>query len=167
MFKGISLSGFFDYKVSPTLPIYVESGFEFANEKYHGASLDMIDGEFIGTVGAENEGHWIHLSVPVNVNYAYSLGNGFSLNPYLGTSVRFNVMAEGKYIDDDGTYKFSFLDKEEMDDGQWRKIQLIGNVGCNLFYQRYFIGYVFQWEYVGLTKYSKTKLNGITTGLIF
>ena len=136
---------------------------------------------------------FLNLAVPVNFAYRVNVADAFSIQPFVGVNMKFNLVGKVKYTEtEDGeseSYDVGFFTKEKFegeeqpyyfgkdDDNKAKRFQLGLNVGCGFnIAKRLYVGYTFQPD---LVKYAecyggdnktykvKTRSNVITLGFNF
>ncbi len=86
--NGIQLAYSHSFELSQNAPVFLETGASFQYAMVNGT--DVFDGK-----GLTSEYSLGYFSVPVNVGYAFNIGDsGFAIAPMVGVSAIYNVFAK-------------------------------------------------------------------------
>lgn len=190
--NGIAIDYLHGFGVSKTLPIFVETGIG-AN---FGFWSDSNDRDFGTTSGGSVSGEIkqkitaISLAIPVNVAYKFNVNKDFSIQPYLGLNLKFNVFAQRKttasfenerlqdQVDewDDEEFaatigaprKADLFDKKDVGkDGQWKRFQLGWHIGVGVNYKAFYFGLSYGTDFMELAKKLNTSTFKVGVGFNF
>lgn len=171
--KGISLS--------KNLPIFLELGarfnFGFKSENvsdeddddYYSTRLsydddyDEYEEETCKTTTAS-------LVVPINVAYKLTFAGGdFSVSPFLGITLKGNILGKEKYEYGDEKETIDFFDKKDMEGKEytWNRFQAGWQIGANLDYKALSLGFHYGSDFNEIAKKTNTKNWAINIGYKF
>ncbi|MBE6340074.1 MAG: hypothetical protein E7069_04980 [Bacteroidales bacterium] len=180
---GFGLGFIKGIELSKTKPLFLELG---ANANFLFKKADYSEGE---DYKLTTKYSFLNLAIPVNLAYRIKVSDAFSIQPFAGLNLKFNLLGKCKNEFEEDSYSFEseadfFSDKYsegEFSDGdsyfggdKAKRFQLGLNVGCGFNISKLYIGYTFQPD---LTNYAeikadetykvKTRSNVITIGLNF
>ena len=182
---GFGLGFIKGIELSKTKPLFLELG---ANANFLFKKADFSEGEDYKLTAKYS---FLNLAIPVNLAYRIKVSDAFSIQPFAGLNMKFNLLGKCKYEVEEDSFSFEseenfFSDKYSVDeygdsDGdsyfggdKAKRVQLGLNVGCGFNISKLYIGYTFQPD---LTNYAeikadetykvKTRSNVITIGLNF
>lgn len=158
---GVTVGLIHGKPLNTSLPLTLEYGANLTwmnytdEDDYYTFSLNMLD-----------------VTVPVNIAYSFELSDGVFLTPFAGPSARINILASGKDTYDDGYYdeteKISYFDKDDVGkNGVWSRFQIGAQVGVGLTFNKYYVGYQYQWDFMEISKKVTTNRNMLTVGVNF
>ena len=182
---GFGLGFIKGIELSKTKPLFLELG---ANANFLFKKADISEDEDYKLTAKYS---FLNLAIPVNLAYRFKVSDAFSIQPFAGLNMKFNLLGKCKNEIKVDSYSFEedldfFSDKYEAEDGEdsegdsffygdkAKRFQLGLNVGCGFNISKLYIGYTFQPD---LTNYAeikdgetykvKTRSNVITIGLNF
>ncbi len=180
--NGIAIDYLHGFSLSKTLPIFLETGIG-ANFGFYS---DVIDPDFLECGELKSKMTTISLSIPVNVAYKFNVNSDFSIQPYLGLNLKFNVFAQSKQsasIDDEEYFenrfgedydldryeeKYNMFDKDDVGkDGQWKRFQLGWHIGVGATYKAFYLGLSYGTDFMELAKKLNTSTFKIGVGYNF
>lgn len=174
--KGIELS--------KNTPLFLEVG---GNLTFFHKKEKLSESEDNSSFTYTDQYNFLNLAIPVNVAYRINVADAFSVQPFAGLNMKFNIMGKEKWeteeVDAKNSYSASGEEnffKEGEEDGsifgqKANRFQLGLNIGCGFnIAKKLYVGYTFQPD---LVKYAelkgdktynvKTRCNVITVGLNF
>ena len=80
---------------------YRDNLFEFYRDKYYNSSFESLEDDYILK---KHSIEYMYLSVPVNVGYKLLDKKGFTVTPYFGVAMKFNLR---------------FVEKNQIDSNSW------------------------------------------------
>lgn len=183
--NGIAIDYIHGFSVSKTLPLFIETGVG-ANFGFWGDT----DDERYSDADVKYRFSQISLAVPVNVAYKFNINNDFSIQPYLGLNLKFNLYAnmstkidcddsdDQEDIDDlsDEQFRMAFgtprdmnmFDKDDMGkDGQWKRFQLGWHIGVGVNYKALYVGLSYGTDFMEICKKHSTSNFKIGVGFNF
>lgn len=170
--KGISLS--------KNLPIFLEVGARF-NFGFKSENLsDEDDDDYYSTrlsYDDYNEDEeetckttTASLVVPINVAYKLTFAGGnFSVSPFLGITLKGNILGKEKYEYGDDKETIDFFDKKDMEGKEytWNRFQAGWQIGANLDYKALSLGFHYGSDFNEIAKKTNTKNWAINIGYKF
>lgn len=183
--NGIAIDYIHGFSVSKTLPLFIETGVG-ANFGFWGDT----DDERYSDADVKYRFSQISLAVPVNVAYKFNINNDFSIQPYLGLNLKFNLYAnmstkidcddsdDQEDIDDlsDEQFRMAFgtprdmnmFDKDDMGkDGQWKRFQLGWHIGVGVNYKALYVGLSYGTDFMEICKKHSTSNFKVGVGFNF
>ncbi|MCM1066020.1 MAG: PorT family protein [Muribaculaceae bacterium] len=163
--KGKSLNGFglnyiHGFGITESLPMYIEAGasinFGFHSKKFGKEYSEYDDAWYQEKEAMQN----FNLTIPVNFTYHFKVWEEkLTIAPYTGFNFKINMATRFKDSCDsnDPDYKedgkwYSAFDKgEDAMDGKdytWNVFQMGWQIGCNVKYDRYFLGLEYCWDMI-------------------
>lgn len=136
--NGLSLNWSQARLMTDQLPIYLQ----------YGAGLQFswyTDSESNDYYDYKTTTSFLTVKVPVNVLYNFAIPNtNLSVMPYVGLNAQIHVLGQNKTTMDDGdekqTSKYSFFNKEDMEDNPYNRFVLGWQIGAMVSYNKYFVG---------------------------
>lgn len=187
---GISLGYVKGFSISKNYPIYVEAGLRltYAWNKEDGG--DFYDGYYEGeyyTVNDEweNKTTYLGLTIPVNIAYRFSIPNSqVTVSPFIGVTFKGNIIGETKYEEtltvalpdynvsesesnDSKTNWFDDEDDEKEPGWGAKRFQIGWNIGANVSYNQFNVGFSYGSDFSELAKKTKTNNWAISVGYNF
>ncbi|MDE7142301.1 MAG: outer membrane beta-barrel protein, partial [Muribaculaceae bacterium] len=182
--NGIAIDYIHGFSISKTLPIFVETGLG-ASFGFWGDTNDDVQGVDIKYKFAH-----INLSVPINFAYKFNINNDFSIHPFAGLNLKFNLYANNSvklefddselqdFVDDMSDKEFeeqfgsprdySMFDKDYVGkDGQWKRFQLGWHIGVGVNYKALYIGLSYGTDFMEICKKHSTSNFKIGVGFNF
>lgn len=154
--KGISLS--------QNMPLFLETGARFT----YGFKSKTLS---LGDDGDEKiETKAMNIVVPVNLSYKFSFSeNDFSLSPFVGVTLKGNILGKQKWVDEDDSVENDFFDKEDMGgkDYTWKRFQVGWQIGANVDYKSLSVGMHYGSDFSELAKKTNSSNWAITLGYSF
>lgn len=154
--KGISLS--------QNMPLFLETGARFT----YGFKSKTLS---LGDDGDEKiETKAMNIVVPVNLSYKFSFSeNDFSLSPFVGVTLKGNILGKQKWVDEDDSVENDFFDKEDMEgkDNTWKRFQVGWQIGANVDYKSLSVGLHYGSDFSELAKKVNSSNWAITLGYSF
>lgn len=173
--KGISLS--------KKLPIFLELGARF-NFGFKSENLsDEDDDDYYSTrLSYDYDDYYdedeeetcktttASLVVPINVAYKLTFAGGdFSVSPFLGITLKGNILGKEKYEYGDEKETIDFFDKKDMEGKEytWNRFQAGWQIGANLDYKALSLGFHYGSDFNEIAKKTNTKNWAINIGYKF
>ncbi|MCR5362030.1 MAG: outer membrane beta-barrel protein [Bacteroidales bacterium] len=153
--KGINAGILWGKGILDNVPLAVEYGANITWTRY------SDEEEYWGTK-TETKENFMNIAIPVNLAYHFSVNDDVSVIPHAGLNMRVNVLAKST-AEVDG-------EKEEtnwFDDSDAKRFQLGANLGIGVTYQKYYLGYQFQADFMEFAEETKWRTNYITVGINF
>ncbi len=173
--KGISLS--------KNLPIFLELGarfnFGFKSENlsdeddddYYSTRLSYdYDDDYDEDEEETCKTTTASLVVPINVAYKLTFAGGdFSVSPFLGITLKGNILGKEKYEYGDEKETIDFFDKKDMEGKEytWNRFQAGWQIGANLDYKALSLGFHYGSDFNEIAKKTNTKNWAINIGYKF
>lgn len=161
--NGVGVSYIHGFSVSSTLPIFVETGAKFTAAFKNENGGDYYDED------AEVKTTYLNIAVPVNVAYKFAVGEGMSIQPYLGLNLKFNLVAKQKMSFDEAPEddeSIDFFDKDDVDN-TWKRFQLGWHIGAGLNYNQFYVGLSYGTDFIKIHKRVNTGTFSIGVGYNF
>ena len=169
--NGLSLNWAQARLLTDQLPVYLQygAGVQFT-WKTDTSSDDYYDVKY------KNTTTFLTVKVPVNVLYNFAIPNtNLSVMPYVGLNAQVHVLGQNKTTMDDGeekqTSKYSFFNKEDMEDNPYNRFVLGWQIGAMVSYNKYFVGIGYSGPVTCLYKNDdfkiKTSQVNISLGIMF
>lgn len=182
--NGIAIDYIHGFSISKTLPMFIETGLG-ASFGFWGDTNDDVKGVDIKYRFAH-----INLAVPVNFAYKFNINNDFSIHPFVGLNLKFNLYANNSvkldfddsdtqdYVDDMSDKEFesnfgrprdySMFDKDYTGkDGQWKRFQLGWHIGVGVNYKALYIGLSYGTDFMEICKKHSTSNFKVGVGFNF
>lgn len=171
--NGVGLNYIHGFKVSRTLPMYVEAGlnanFNFSTKNVGGfIGEDYEDFEILEM---KQKFQNINIQIPVNFTYHFNIKD-FVVAPYLGLNFRLNAIERMKYLpdgnmdedDDMDTDWINLLSKDDMEgDTTWNVFQMGWHIGVGAEYKKIYLGLQYGTDFIPAYSSNvegfKTKIN--------
>ena len=155
--KGISLS--------QNMPLFLETGarFTYGFKSQTLSSEDEEDDETVDTKA-------MNIVVPINLSYKFSFSESdFSVSPFVGVTLKGNVLGKQKWSDEDDSFDCDFFDKEDMGgkDYTWKRFQVGWQIGANVDYKSLSVGMHYGSDFSELAKKTNSSNWAITLGYSF
>lgn len=203
-FKGFTVGYLRGFSLTKKVPLYMEIGlgFQYRNYKYSDDELyinlpeEAFDDDDLIPVAFNDEERslkytMMSLNIPINLLYRFNINNDFSISPYFGFDLRFNIKATQKwewvapadYEEDyygnititsdaksDQEWSNDCFDKKDMgddDDYVWNRFQAGWHIGVGLDYKALHIGVEYGKDFNELCKKAKLSTTSITLGVNF
>lgn len=174
--KGISLS--------KNLPIFLEVGarFNFGFKSENGSDEDdddyystRLSYDYDDDYDYEDDEETFKtttasLVVPINVAYKLTFAGGdFSVSPFLGITLKGNILGKEKYEYGDDKETIDFFDKKDMEGKEytWNRFQAGWQIGANLDYKALSLGFHYGSDFNEIAKKTNTKNWAINIGYKF
>lgn len=155
---GVTAGFLWGLNIVRNMPLYIEFGPELT---WLTASDSFEDSDSYGRyeeVWTEDvTANLLSLSVPVNVTYRFDITDKFSIAPFAGPNLKFNILASGtsedtyvEYRDgelnDSESYSedFDAFDDDDTDGNTATRFQFGYNIGCNFSFGQWTFGYRYQ-----------------------
>ncbi|MCM1503645.1 MAG: porin family protein [Muribaculum sp.] len=163
---GIGLNGFgisyiHGFSVSSTLPIFVETGLKYSAGFHSDSEGDYYDDDL------EIKHTFMSLSVPVNVAYKFAVGEGMSIQPYLGLNLKLHLVGKEKYEYDGESESISVFDDDDMDGDAWKRFQLGWHIGAGFNYNKFYVGLSYGTDFIKIAKKVNTGTFSVGVGYNF
>lgn len=175
--EDYSLNGFtvgynHAFSVSKSIPLFVETGLGLQYAMYSDEVLIGWDNTTGEDVNGDVKWNVLSLKVPVNIMYKWNIPNSkVALMPFLGLSLRFNLLANGNTTNDDYDYDedFNMFDEDDMgEDGTWNRFQVGWQIGVNAqFNDSWLVGVSYGTDFSEIWEDTKVKTTSITLGYCF
>lgn len=109
------------------------------------------------------------LTVPINIAYKLSFAGGdFSVTPFLGVTLKGNLISKEKYELGKEKETIDNFDKKDVGkDGQWKRFQAGWQIGTNLDYKAFSLGLHYGSDFTEVCKKTKSKNFCISLGYNF
>lgn len=163
-FNGISLGYSKAFSLSQTTPLFLEAG---AGLQYSFYSEDYEDYNYEGEIKFS----MFSVKAPVNLTYKFDMSDGFSLCPFAGVTLRYNLSGKMKYEDEDGDGDdINIFDKDDMGskDATFKRFQIGWQIGVNAHIGDSFIlGASYGTDFSEICKKMKISTVSLTAGLKF
>ncbi len=162
--KGVSIEYLYGKHITQNLPLFIEYGGNFT----WGFSKETDDHDEV-----ERKLNVMSMTIPVNIASKLSINDDFAIEPHVGIGARFNILANRSYSYDDGysdhEKSYNLFDKDDAGgkDYQWKRFQLVGQVGVGFSFQQFYVGYEYSWNFMELCKKTKQNTNYISVGYNF
>lgn len=144
------------FGLSSSVPIYLETGLKMT-AGFWGESEEDSDEKY--SVNIQK----LSFAVPVNVAYRFNVGNGLSIQPYLGLNLKLNALLQTKE-----TYSEEGYD-DEKETYNWLKgddaasvFQLGWHVGAGLNYHWLYFGLSYGTDFIKLNTHKDASINSST-----
>lgn len=168
--NGFGLNYLHGFKVSRTLPMYVEAGL---NINFDFSCKNLAE---IGNAKIDQKFQNINFQIPVNYTYHFHTGKGFTIAPYAGLNFKINAISRMKIagsgdLDDiDGDYEdewTNLLSEEDMGnkDATWNCFQMGWHVGVGAEFRKIYLGLQYGTDFIPAYGYKEDDFNArINTG---
>lgn len=192
-FKGFTVGYLRGFSLTKKVPLYMEIGlgFQYRNYKYSDDEIYPILSEEAYEDEDLNRNYtdddvtlkytMMSLNIPINLLYRFNINNDFSISPYFGFDLRFNIKATQKsewtaYTDydyedtEEQEWSNDCFDKKDMgddDDYVWNRFQAGWHIGVGLDYKALHIGVEYGKDFNELCKKAKLSTTSITLGVNF
>ena len=106
----------------------------------------------------------------INLSYKFSFSESdFSVSPFVGVTLKGNVLGKQKWSDDDEEVDYDFFDKEDMGgkDYTWKRFQVGWQIGANVDYKSLSVGMHYGSDFSKLAKKTNSSNWAITLGYSF
>lgn len=155
---GVTAGFLWGLNIVPNMPLYVEFGPEVtwmtASDSYKDSdSYGRYEEVWTDDVTA----NFLSISVPVNVTYRFDITDKFSIAPFVGPNLKFNILAKGTdkesyieykdgeiYRSDSDSEDFDAFDEDDTDSNTANRFQYGYNIGCNFSIGQWTFGYRYQ-----------------------
>lgn len=146
------------------MPLFLETGarFTYGFKSQTLSSEDEEDDETVDTKA-------INIVVPINLSYKFSFSESdFSVSPFVGVTLKGNVLGKQKWSDEDDSFDCDFLTKKT-----WEVRTILGNVsgrlaiGANVDYKSLSVGMHYGSDFSKLAKKTNSSNWAITLGYSF
>lgn len=155
-FKGVSVEYLLGKSISTSLPLFVEYGVNASWGTYSEEDDYYSDYDVNFNV--------VNITVPVNLAYKFSVGDGITIDPHVGVGARFNVLASASNDDD----SISFFDKDDVGkSATWNRFQITGQAGVGICFNQYYLGWEYSWNFMELAKKMDLNTHYISLGINF
>lgn len=163
-FPGFSLGYMKGFSVSNKLPFYVEAG---AALQFRSHKEDMSDPDYEETV----KQNFFSLNIPVNFVYKWNINEDFSLDPFVGIDLRFNLSGKEKY-----TYKdeydeidesYSLFSKDDMGGEPYKRFQAGWHIGVGANYKAFNLSISYGSDFNEIAEKTKFATTVISLGYNF
>lgn len=163
--NGFSVGYLHGFSLSKSQPLFLEVGAK-ATFNFKKETEEDEDYDYEAKIKAAS------ITVPINVAYKLSFANGMAVSPFFGVTLKGNILGKEDFteIDDDDkeTTKIDFFDKDDVGkDGQWKRFQAGWQIGVNLDYKSFNLGFHYGSDFNELCKKTKTSNWGLTLGYNF
>lgn len=192
-FKGFTVGYLRGFSLTKKVPLYMEIGlgFQYRNYKYSDDEIypmlseEAYEDEDLNTNISDDDVTlkytMMSLNIPINLLYRFNINNDFSISPYFGFDLRFNIKATQKsewtaYTDydyedtEEQEWSNDCFDKKDMgddDDYVWNRFQAGWHIGVGLDYKALHIGVEYGKDFNELCKKAKLSTTSITLGVNF
>lgn len=192
-FKGFTVGYLRGFSLTKKVPLYMEIGlgFQYRNYKYSDDEIypmlseEAYEDEDLNTNFSDDDVTlkytMMSLNIPINLLYRFNINNDFSISPYFGFDLRFNIKATQKsewtaYTDydyedtEEQEWSNDCFDKKDMgddDDYVWNRFQAGWHIGVGLDYKALHIGVEYGKDFNELCKKAKLSTTSITLGVNF
>lgn len=197
---SVSIGYIKSYSISNSIPIFIETGANILWARYSDDRIDRtisIDYSYAPNSANKNEKYieeqegyedninMFSLVAPINIAYKCSLNNDISILPYVGFTLRGNII--GKYnhkeidrtivqeyesqkivsVNDKSKTKDYNLFSNDMHEDKWERFQLGWQIGLSLNYKKFNIGASYGKDLNKITAQNKISTTTITIGYNF
>lgn len=158
--NGVGIYYLHGISLSKDLPLFLEIGGKldvgFWSDTYEGYYEDF-----------DTKLTTMSLSVPVNLAYKLSFGNGdFSILPYLGLNFRGNILAKQKFEGDGEDETIDLFDKDDVGkDEAWKRFQLGWHIGAGFNYKQFYLGLSYGTDFIKIAKKTSTGTFAVGIGV--
>lgn len=173
---GVGVGFTHGFSLSKTQPIFLEIGvrgvYNLKTETDEYSNVEL-SGHLFKNVEFKTSYEVASVSVPVNLTYKLSFGNGdVSISPFLGITLKGNVLGKKtvKLEADKQTAKkkYDLFDKKDVTkDGQWKRFQAGWQIGANLDYKKLTIGLHYGSDFGEICKKTTTSNWSVSLGYNF
>ena len=149
-FSGASIGYLKGFAISNSAPLFIETG---ANVSWFGGEIgEYYDDELKLNV--------FSINVPVNFGYKFALNETSSLFPYVGLTLRGNVLGNYSY---DGE-SINAFDEDEAEDMQLKRFQIGWQIGVGATFNTFFVGASYGTDFSEIIEGGKVAMPSITIG---
>lgn len=171
-FTGFSAGVSHAFSLSSSSPLFIEGGIG-VQYSFYSEDMDDYYDEYTQKV------NMFSIKAPINFVYRYNLPNSnFSLCPFAGITLRYNLSGKLKYEsddeDDDWGYEDSddnernLFDKDEMDGNPYKRFQIGWQIGAKaIINNKVSLGVSYGSDFSEIQKKVKIKTTSISLGFIF
>jgi len=162
--------------LSKSTPLFLEVGaglqYTYSSETYEDEDWDY-----------EVKVKLFSIKVPVNLTYSWQISDKFSLNPYVGLQLRYNLSGKEKreillydedaydyYDEDELSQEYNLFDKSDMgsSDATWKRLQVGWQIGVNArFSGKFMVGLSYGSDFSEICKKVKVNTTSISLGYCF
>lgn len=178
--KGISFGYVKGFSVSKKYPIYVEAGLRLTYAFNSQSFEDYYDDDYYEGIG-DIKHSYLGLTIPVNVAYKFAIPNSeVSITPFVGVTLKGNILGKEKYEWSDEMEEAAknndaeLIDEKDMfdkddvgKDYQWKRFQFGWNIGANVSYNQFNVGFSYGSDFSELCEDTKTSNWAISVGYNF
>lgn len=156
--NGVGLEYTHGFALSSAKPVYLEFG---VKGRYSLGNYDMDKEELT------RKYQFLTAIVPLNVTYAFPVGENVSIAPYAGINFKFHILGKYKnefedniYGDDDDK-SFNVFDKKDMGgkDYTWNRFQMGWQVGVGARYDKFYLGLSYGTDFIKSYKNKKASIS--------
>lgn len=159
---GFALGWQKGWSVSKTMPVYIESGFNFKYNRFNDSATNYYGDK------EEETDNYLSLNIPLNLAYKYSIPGveGLSLVPYIGFHLTSNIIGTATYEAYGQKYDINFFEEEDMGDGNAaNRFQFGWQIGVGLNYKALYVGIGYSAEFTEYIEDVNTGGITLTLGL--
>ena len=142
-FSGASIGYAKSFSVSNSAPLFIETG---ANVSWVGGEVEDTDVKL----------NMFSVNVPVNFGYKFSLGNNNGIFPYVGLTLRGNIVGKMKY-DDESVDVFKGENK-------WKRFQIGWQIGVGANFNTFYVGASYGTDFSDIFEDAKVAMPSISIG---
>lgn len=121
--------------------------------------------------GDDHKVEMMTFTIPATFRYSYDFGStGFSVMPFTGLNIRFNISAKEKIEGAGGTYEYDFFSDDDMSQfgmDSWNRVQLGYHSGVAMAYDMFRVTFWYGEEFNDIGDDTGTDQFGISLGLTF
>ena len=125
------------FNLTSKLPLYLEVGGRLTFNTKKDSSYDYE------LVGGNVRVNMLALSIPVSLTYKFTFGDGFYVAPFAGINAHFNLVCQEKGTTHVGSHEETVTENMLSGDNSWNVCQFGGQVGVNLGYKAFNLGFGF------------------------
>lgn len=161
-FTGFSVGFSKAFSISSSTPLFIEGGLGVQYSFYTEEDDEDIEEKF----------NMFSLKAPVSLVYRYNLPNSnTSLCPFAGVTLRYNLSAKMKYVDEDEDYeeKLNLFDKDDMGSkNTWKRFQVGWQIGAKaIFNDKISLAVSYGSDFSEIAKKLKVKTTSVSLGFLF
>lgn len=156
-FSGVSLGWVKGVSVSNSLPLFIESGFTAT----YGFGNLYEEEDYKESI------QWLSVQVPVNFGYKYAVNDSFSLFPYVGVTLRGNIMGQVTEEDEYSEEEYDLFSEDDMGDNAFKRFNIGWQIGVGLNYGKLHLGVSYGNDFNEIAEECKVSMTSVTLGVNF